>query len=97
MKAYVLFYNRIQGERSEGSSTFESASGRMQLIRRQSESRPDLWPHTQVQDRQFREFTRQSLRSKLPSALVLGPGRVGVSVDDSENAEMDEGNEGVEI
>lgn len=97
--AYVLFYNRIQGERSDGSSTFEGASGRMQLIRRQSENRPDLWPHTQVQDHQFREFTRQSLRSKqLPLAPGLGHSdRVGVSVDDSEKCEMDEGNEGAEI
>jgi hypothetical protein len=25
-------------------------------------SRPDLWPHMQVQDHQFREFARQSIR-----------------------------------
>ncbi len=97
--AYVLFYNRIQGERSDGSksSTFEGSSGRVQLIRRQSENRPDLWPHTQVQDRQFREFTRQSQRSTLPPAPGLGPGRAGMSLDDSEKCEIDEGNEGVEI
>jgi ubiquitin carboxyl-terminal hydrolase 8 len=46
--AYVLFYNRCQTRRGAP------------VIRRQSVSRPDLWPHTQVQDRQFREFARQS-------------------------------------
>jgi hypothetical protein len=69
----------------------------MQLIRRQSENRPDLWPHTQVQDRQFREFTRQSLRNyKLLNAPHLGQStnRVGVSVDDSDNCEISESNEG---
>jgi ubiquitin carboxyl-terminal hydrolase 8 len=90
--AYVLFYNRIQGERSDGSSMVDSTSGRMQLIRRQSENRPDLWPHTQVQDRQFREFTRQSLRSvkaQIPPAPFLTAGGVGVSVDDSEKCDME--------
>ncbi|GAX17834.1 ubiquitin carboxyl-terminal hydrolase 8 [Fistulifera solaris] len=54
--AYVLFYNR-------------SARKGAPVIRRQSVSRPDLWPHTQVQDRQFREFTRQS--RKWPPAPPL--------------------------
>jgi ubiquitin carboxyl-terminal hydrolase 8 len=97
--AYVLFYNRIQGERSDGSSVFEVASGRMQLIRRQSENRPDLWPHTQVQDRQFREFTRQSNR-KLPQVPNIGLNLVdngGINVDDSENCTMGEGNERTEV
>lgn len=71
--AYVLFYNRTNdnsnsadGGLSAASSPTSSASGRVPLIRRQSESRPDLWPHTQVRGRHFREFSRFSSR-KLPS------------------------------
>jgi ubiquitin carboxyl-terminal hydrolase 8 len=70
--AYVLFYNRVQGERSEGSSIFDGSSGRLQLIRRQSENRPDLWPHTQVQDHQFRGFSRLSNRKLPPTVPYLG-------------------------
>lgn len=55
--AYVLFYNRCEKNRSEGS--YEA---RQPMIRRQSVSRPDLWPHCQVQDHQFREFSRRSGR-----------------------------------
>jgi len=56
--AYLLFYNRAVGEMQRGH-----LAGRVPLIRRQSVSRPDLWPHTQVQNSQFREFTRQSVKS----------------------------------
>jgi ubiquitin carboxyl-terminal hydrolase 8 len=74
--AYVLFYNRCQPDKSEGSKEGRAPP----LIRRQSVSRPDLWPHTQVQDRQFREFARKSGKSsrKLPPAppfLPLGAGK----------------------
>ena len=55
--AYVLFYNR-----SEGDSSFP-LNDRSPTIRRQSVSRPDLWPHTQMDDRtQVRNFTRSSRR-----------------------------------
>eukprot|EP00980_Cylindrotheca_fusiformis_P009690 scaffold2141_cov120-Cylindrotheca_fusiformis.AAC.25 len=51
--AYVLFYNR-----SEGDTTMP-LNERAPLIRRQSVSRPDLWPHTQVDDpRQVRGYRR---------------------------------------
>ena len=51
--SYVLFYNR-----SEGDSNMP-LNERSPLIRRQSVSRPDLWPHSQVDDpRQVRNFTR---------------------------------------
>jgi ubiquitin carboxyl-terminal hydrolase 8 len=72
--AYLLFYNRSEEQRSSGSSR-SSLDSRRPLIRRQSVSRPDLWPHTQVQDRnEFREFSRVSvrnLRKKLPPTLPL--------------------------
>jgi ubiquitin carboxyl-terminal hydrolase 8 len=61
-----------------GSPTGTSSSssfGRkpVPLIRRQSVNRPDLWPHTQVLNSQFRGFSRQSLRSLLlPNAPFLG-------------------------
>lgn len=51
--AYVLFYNRCQ-------TSGDNMDRRVPLIRRQSVSRPDLWPHTQVEDSQFREFARKS-------------------------------------
>lgn len=58
--AYVLFYNR-----SEGDSSMP-LNERAPLIRRQSVSRPDLWPHTQVDDpSQIREFRRSRASSGL--------------------------------
>lgn len=51
--AYVLFYNR-----SEGDTTMPLHE-RAPVIRRQSVSRPDLWPHTQLHDpTQIRSYTR---------------------------------------
>lgn len=78
--AYVLFYNRSQNQptgsgdnRTDVASSFiqvGGAAGRaMPLIRRQSESRPELWPHTQVQDSHFRDFSRQSTRK--PTTVPL--------------------------
>ena len=55
--AYLLFYNRSsEDEKSDPSF------GRRPLIRRQSVSRPDLWPHAQVWDSDFRHFSRSSRR-----------------------------------
>ena len=42
---------------------------RIPLVRRQSVNRPDLWPHTQVLDHQFREFSRSSVRVMEVSVL----------------------------
>jgi ubiquitin carboxyl-terminal hydrolase 8 len=50
--AYLLFYNR-----SEGDVPLKKLPP---LIRRQSDSRPDLWPHAQVVDADFRDFHRSS-------------------------------------
>ncbi len=56
--SYVLFYNR-----SEGDSGLP-LNERSPLIRRQSVSRPDLWPHSQVDDpRQVKNFTRSRRRA----------------------------------
>lgn len=66
--AYVLFYNRsethdispppvVSGGRPSGDVP---TSGRYPMVRRQSVTRPDLWPHTQVEDSKFRNFTRRS-------------------------------------
>jgi ubiquitin carboxyl-terminal hydrolase 8 len=56
--AYVLFYNRSEGDASV------PLNDRSPIIRRQSVSRPDLWPHTQMDDRtQVRNFTRSSRRA----------------------------------
>jgi len=55
--AYVLFYNRSEGDASA------PLNERSPLIRRQSVSRPDLWPHSLLDDRdQVRNFTRSSRR-----------------------------------
>ena len=58
---YVLFYNR---------STDEASVGRVPLIRRQSVNRPDLWPHAQVQNNEFRLFSRLSVRTLPPTPLL---------------------------
>jgi len=51
--SYVLFYNRSEGDINM------PLNERSPLIRRQSVSRPDLWPHSQVDDpRQVRNFRR---------------------------------------
>jgi ubiquitin carboxyl-terminal hydrolase 8 len=58
---YVLFYNRSEGDVSM------PLNERSPLIRRQSVSRPDLWPHSQVDDpRMVRNFTRASRRNLEP-------------------------------
>jgi len=59
--AYVLFYNRSEGDASM------PLNERSPLIRRQSVSRPDLWPHSQVDDpRQIKNFARASRRNLEP-------------------------------
>jgi ubiquitin carboxyl-terminal hydrolase 8 len=64
--AYVLFYNRSEGDISM------PLNERSPMIRRQSVSRPDLWPHSQVEDpRQVRNFMRSSRRSFDP--VMLNP------------------------
>lgn len=77
--AYVLFYNRSEGDVSV------PLNDRSPMIRRQSVSRPDLWPHTQMDDRtKVRNFTRSSRRSlegKLPASGTRR-GRAG-SIDDA--------------
>jgi len=65
--AYVLFYNRSEGDISA------PLSERSPLIRRQSVSRPDLWPHTQVDDRtRMRDFRRRkSMESKPLDSITV--------------------------
>ena len=71
--AYVLFYNR-----SEGDLRGKPLNERMPMIRRQSVSRPDMWPHNQVENREtVRDFTRSSRRLNsgeliVPSLLATG-------------------------
>ena len=54
--AYVLFYNRTASSSSTTTTTAASSSSsnvllsRRPMIRRQSENRPDLWPHQQLRD-----------------------------------------------
>lgn len=57
--AYVLYYNRTTADKGD-----KVPDERPFVVRRQSVSRPDLWPHVQVQDRDFRRFTR-SIKRKL--------------------------------
>jgi len=70
--AYLLFYNRTV---SNTGTTAPAKAAQAQapipngpprpipLVRRQSTNRPDLWPHTQVQDMgQVRSFARSSVR-----------------------------------
>lgn len=63
--AYLLFYNRSEGDRNV------PLNERSPVIRRQSVTRPELWPHRQIPDRDHvREYTRSSVR-KLPTDSVL--------------------------
>ena len=59
--AYVLFYNR-SASTSPPADLVDNpvASTRYPMVRRQSVTRPDLWPHTQVVDSRFRDYTRRS-------------------------------------
>jgi ubiquitin carboxyl-terminal hydrolase 8 len=62
--AYLLFYNRSEGDISM------PLNERSPIIRRQSVSRPELWPHQQVDDRaHVRDFTRCSTR-RIPEHLL---------------------------
>ncbi|VEU39287.1 unnamed protein product [Pseudo-nitzschia multistriata] len=55
--SYVLFYNRSEGDASM------PLNERSPMIRRQSVSRPDLWPHSQVDDpREVKNFRRSHVR-----------------------------------
>ena len=55
--AYLLFYNRSEGDLRK------PLNERSPMIRRQSVSRPELWPHRQVENREtVRNFTRSSRR-----------------------------------
>ena len=71
--AYVLFYNRSDGEANKSS---EGSFERGPLVRRQSESRPDLWPHMQVQRQSMRSFSRSSHHRRLSVESQEGPPRV---------------------
>ena len=76
--AYLLFYNRSEGDVEAPSSR------RTPLIRRQSISRPDLWPHGQVVDADFRDFRRSSRRH-----LSISPSSTGVEIQDDQDGRMD--------
>jgi Ubiquitin carboxyl-terminal hydrolase len=54
---YLLFYNRVPALVDEVA---HPSNPRGILIRRQSVSRPELWPHAQVREGQFREFHRSN-------------------------------------
>ena len=62
--AYVLFYNRSEkhdvAPPTDLGSGDAPTSARYPMVRRQSVTRPDLWPHTQVEDNRFRDYTRRS-------------------------------------
>ena len=72
--AYVLFYNRSEGD------TSIPLSERAPLIPKQSIHRPDLWPHMQVEDpREVRDFKRTNARGSnsmdygSPGSLIDSP------------------------
>jgi len=59
------------------------------LIRRQSVNRPDLWPHTQVQDSLFREFKRTSMRKLSPMPLDDDDDDDGIGGNNSKEEDAD--------
>lgn len=75
--AYVLFYNRCSHAHSPNELNDENSISmpvkRIPLVRRQSNNRPDLWPHTQVMDmNDVRSFSRSNnVRvMEVPSAVM---------------------------
>lgn len=56
---YLLFYNRVPALVDES----HPSNPRGILIRRQSVSRPELWPHAQVREGHFRDFQRSTAAS----------------------------------
>lgn len=97
--SYVLFYNRSEGD------TNMPLNERSPLIRRQSVSRPDLWPHSQVDDpRQVRNFTRSrrfadttsdSLDSmtQRKAALQLPPMAAAAAIDNNGSSRSPSGDD----
>lgn len=75
--AYVLFYNRV-GD-AESTSSNGSSERIAPLVRRQSVSRPDLWPHAQVTDNRYRSFSRSSQRSNSRSNVFTESPRVALA------------------
>jgi ubiquitin carboxyl-terminal hydrolase 8 len=69
--AYVLFYNRV-GE-SDSVHSSEGSNRIPPLVRRQSVSRPDLWPHAQVKDKHYRGFSRSNLSSSRSMRTAESP------------------------
>ena len=73
--AYVLFYNRTEGDAST------PLNERAPRIRKQTISRPDHWPHMQVGDpERIRDFTRSQRKKFLEdnrydssSSLIVNP------------------------
>jgi hypothetical protein len=53
---YLLFYNRVPSLVNES----HPSNPRGLMIRRQSVTRPELWPHAQVREGQFRDFRRSN-------------------------------------
>jgi ubiquitin carboxyl-terminal hydrolase 8 len=64
---YLLFYNRA----SQDDAELSGSNGRSMMIRRQSENRPDLWPHAQVRDAKFRDYSRTSIQHGSKVAFFL--------------------------
>lgn len=74
--AYLLYYNR--SEKADTAPPVDLvgnsvASARYPMVRRQSVTRPDLWPHTQVNSpNRFRDYTRRSTNNTNGSIRSLG-------------------------
>lgn len=67
--AYLLFYNRVNEDETSLRGSHGTFDRSAPMIRRQSESRPDLWPHLQVVENRYRSFSRSSQRSLLEHSM----------------------------
>ena len=75
--AYCLFYNRVEGATRGGGN-----GARTTVIRRQSVSRPELWPH--LQRDQMRAWTSvKSMDSSVPEVDYYYDEAGGDFVDDA--------------
>jgi hypothetical protein len=90
---YLLFYNRVPALVDES----HPSNPRGLLIRRQSVSRPELWPHAQVREGHFRDFQRSTAtsfstnRDRLDSLQEEGLSQQSPSIKASNSSADEEG------
>mmetsp|Transcript_26939 Transcript_26939/g.58892 ORF Transcript_26939/g.58892 Transcript_26939/m.58892 type:complete len:512 (-) Transcript_26939:53-1588(-) len=78
---YLMFYNRVEENKEDKSDpACSERSTREPIVRRQEVDRPELWPHMQIRQKDYRSFTRsvKNLSSTLekPSSVCTGSSKL---------------------